>query len=52
MVQIIKHSSKLSHRNLFIYLLNKDGKVAQKLLVSGKQESGKGKGVGEGEQTK
>lgn len=46
MVQIIKHSSKLSRRNLFIYLLNKDGKVAHIWEAEGGWEGGKGAGGG------
>lgn len=38
MVQIIKRSSKLSHINLFIYLLNKDGKVARLWEAEGERE--------------
>lgn len=41
MVQIIKHSSNLSHINLFIYLVSKDGKVAH-LWEAGGWEGGNG----------
>lgn len=41
MVQIIKHSSKLSRRNLFIYLLNKDSKVVHLWEAEGGWEGGR-----------
>jgi len=47
MVEIIKHSSKLSRRNLFIYLLSKNGKVAHLWEAEG-WEGGSGEGDMEG----